>query len=97
MPEVFSCPQCGAPVQVPVEAESVTCAFCGSQVPAPAEQVNAIRARKLGAKAKPWIIAFILVVFVLPTCLGLAGTLLGVAAGFLGPVIAIIVGLFGAS
>jgi hypothetical protein len=92
MAQSFNCPQCGAPVQYTGEEERVTCVFCGSQAPVSAEQVNAIRAKKLGAKAKPWVI-----VFVLPTCLGLVGTFLGVAAGFLGPLIAIIVSIFGGS
>ena len=93
MAQSFSCPQCGAPVPYESEVETVDCPFCGSRFQVPQEQLNAIQAKKAWAKAKPWVIIFVLVVFVLPTCLGLFGALIGGVAGIQGPIIAIFAGL----
>ena len=43
---------------------------------------------RFGSKAKVWIILFIVVVFVLPTCIGFGGTLIGIGASILGAIAA---------
>lgn len=91
----FNCPNCGGTNQYAGEGDHVRCQYCGSDVRPPEEMVNKAAAIRLGSKAKPWIIIFIIVVFVLPTCIGFGGTLIGVAASILGAIMAVLAPMFG--
>jgi hypothetical protein len=64
-------------------------------VPVPAEMVNQVVQAKLSSKARTWLIIFIIVVFVLPTCIGLGGTFLGIAASIIGTLAAMFASFFG--
>jgi hypothetical protein len=91
MAQKFNCPNCGAPNQYSGEGNTVRCGYCGVDVRPPEEMVNQAAAARLGKKAKPWIIAFIILVFVLPTC----GTLIGVGASILGSIAAFFASFIG--
>lgn len=84
MAQKFNCPNCGASNAYGGEGNTVRCAYCGSDVKPPDEMVHQAAAARLGRNAKPWIIAFIIIVFVIPTC----GTLIGVGASILGSIAA---------
>ncbi len=95
MAQSFNCPNCGAENQYSGEGDTVRCAYCGSNVRPPAEMVNQAAAARLNSRAKIWIVLFIVVVFVLPTCVGFGGTLIGVAAGILGAIVSFLASIIG--
>jgi hypothetical protein len=51
------------------------------------------QAQALG-KWKKWIVIFLVVTVVVPTCLGIVGTLLGIGGGILGALAPFILSLF---
>jgi hypothetical protein len=95
MASKFNCPQCGGANEYTGEGNTVRCQFCGSDVRAPEEMVNQATVARVSSKAKVWIILFVIVVFVIPTCLGLGGTLIGIAASILGTLAAVLAPFFG--
>ena len=95
MASKFNCPNCGAPNAYSGEGNSVVCAYCGQEVHPPEEMVNQAAVARFGSKAKVWIVLFIIVVFVLPTCIGFGGTLIGIAASIFGAIAAFIAAVFG--
>ncbi|RJP49333.1 MAG: hypothetical protein C4583_12700 [Anaerolineaceae bacterium] len=95
MASKFNCPNCGGVNEYAGEGDTVPCQFCGSDVHPPEEMVNQARVARVSSKAKVWIILFIVVVFVLPTCIGLWGTLVGIAASVIGIILGVLAPLFG--
>lgn len=95
MASKFNCPNCGGANEYAGEGDTVRCQFCGSDVHPPQEMVNQATVARVSSKAKVWVVLFIIVVFVLPTCLGLGGTLIGIAASILGTIVAIFASMFG--
>ena len=95
MSQNFNCPHCGATNEYPGAGDTVRCAYCGSEARPPEEMVNQAALARIGSKAKVWIILFVAVVFVLPTCIGLGGTLIGIAAGILGAIAAFVAAFIG--
>ena len=92
--QTFNCPRCGGNLAYPSGSTepNLTCQYCGSTIPVPDE----LRAPGLQARASAeaikygrWLIIFILLVVGVPTCLGIGGTLIGIAASILAPLIAI--------
>lgn len=84
MAKNFTCPHCGATNEFPDASGTVRCAYCGRDVQPPSGTAGRAAVLRLGPKAKMWIILFVVVVFVLPACLGLGGTIIGIAASILG-------------
>lgn len=95
MSQKFNCPNCGASNAYSGEGNTVRCAYCGSDVRPPDEMVNQAAVARFGSKAKVWIILFIIVVFVLPTCIGFGGTLIGIGASILGAIAAFFASFIG--
>jgi hypothetical protein len=95
MASKFNCPNCGGLNEYAGEGNTVRCQFCGSDVHPPEDMVNQATVARVSSKARVWIILFIVVVFVIPTCVGLGGTLLGVAASIIGTLAAVFASLFG--
>jgi hypothetical protein len=91
----FNCPKCGGANEYTGEETFIHCQFCGSDVPAPSEMVNQAVQAKFGSKVRVWLIIFMVVVFVLPACIGVGGSILGFAASILGTIIAIFASIFG--
>jgi hypothetical protein len=90
MASKFNCPHCGGENEYAGEGNTVRCQFCGSDVHPPEDMVNSATVARISSKAKVWIILFIVVVFVIPTCLGLGGTLIGIAASIIGTLVGIV-------
>jgi len=90
----FNCPQCGG-ANEGGEGDTVRCQFCGSDVRPPEDRLTSARVVRFSSKAKAWIILFVVVVFILPTCIGLGGALLGIAASVIGTLVAIFASFFG--
>jgi len=90
----FNCPQCGG-ANEGGEGDTVRCQFCGSDVRPPEDRLTSARVARFSSKAKAWIILFVVVVFILPTCIGLGGALLGIAASVIGTLVAIFASFFG--
>jgi uncharacterized membrane protein YvbJ len=95
MASKFNCPNCGGANEYAGEGDTVRCQFCGSDVHPPEDMVNKATVARVSSKAKVWIILFIIVVFVLPACIGFGGTLIGVAASIIGTLVAIFASFFG--
>lgn len=96
----FSCPNCGAQLEYQGGNTSLVCQYCGNTVVVPADLQQAYEQEEV-RKMLTWPelrrnrgfqigVALFLVIFVLPTCVGLAATLLGIVAGFGVPIAAII-------
>ena len=95
MSQKFNCPNCGASNTYSGEGNTVRCAYCGGDVRPPDDMVNQAAVARFGSKAKVWIILFIVVVFVLPTCIGFGGTLIGIGASILGAIAAFFASFIG--
>ena len=95
MASKFNCPNCGAPNTYKGEGDTVQCKYCGSEVRPPEEMVTKATVARVSSKAKVWIILFVIVVFVLPTCIGFGGTLIGIAASILGALASIFASFIG--
>lgn len=90
----FNCPHCGGTNEYTGEGDAVRCQFCGSDVRPPEDMLASARVVRVSSKAKAWIILFVVVVFILPTCIGLGGALLGIAASVIGALVAIFASIF---
>ena len=95
MPQSFNCPQCGATNAYSGTGDHQRCEYCGALIPVPQEMVNQVAVTRLSKQATRWIVIFIVVVFVLPTCLSIAGTLIGIAASLIGALVAFFAPFFG--
>ena len=91
----FNCPHCGGANEYAGEGGAVRCQFCVSDVRPPEDRLTSARVARFSSKAKAWIILFVVVVFILPTCIGLGGALLGIAASVIGTLVAIFASFFG--
>ena len=89
MPGEFNCPNCGGTNEYAGESDTVRCQYCGREVAPPHEMVSQAKLARISSKAKVWIVLFVLVVFVLPTCIGFWGALAGIAASIIGTLAAI--------
>jgi len=96
MAETFNCPNCGAQLEYSGDQPTMTCSFCSSLVQVPKELVRAARRQTEDAataqevnKWTRWILIGVIVLFVVPTCIGFGGTLLGVAASVIGTIVAV--------
>ena len=95
MAQHFNCPNCGAPNEYAGEGDAVRCVYCGQDVRPPEEMVNQAAVARLSSKAKNWIVLFIVVVFILPMCLGFGGALIGILASILGAIAAFVAPFIG--
>lgn len=92
MAQTFNCPNCGGANNFAGTGSNYQrCAYCGTEILVPAEMASQAALKKFGTQARPWIILFVVVVFVLPAC----GTLVGVGAGILGAIAAFIAPFIG--
>ena len=104
MPLTFNCPNCGAQLEYLGGNISLVCQYCGNSVVVPTDLQQAHaqdEARRIltwpELRKNRWFqvgVALFFVIFVLPTCIGLAGSLLGILAGAGAPIVAVILQLF---
>lgn len=91
----FNCPRCGGTNEYGGEGDLVRCQFCGSEVRPPQEFIAQAAQQRFTSKMKVWVVLFVIVVFVIPTCAGLGGTLVGVGASIIGTLVSIFAPLIG--
>lgn len=91
----FNCPRCGGANDYTGEGNTIRCQFCGSNVHPPEDMISQAAQARFSSKAKVWIIIFIMVVFVLPTCIGFGGTLIGIATSIIGTLVGIFASFWG--
>ena len=103
MPMIFNCPNCGAKLDFQGGDASLVCLYCGNTVVVPVELQQA-QVQEAVRKMLTWPelrrnrwfqvgVALFFVIFVLPTCIGMAGSLLGILAGVGAPIVAVILQL----
>jgi DNA-directed RNA polymerase subunit RPC12/RpoP len=90
----FNCPRCGAPIQYEGEEANIPCPYCNSPVKVPVGTSLKRWWKSLGPTGKV-IFWLVIVLFVLPTCIGLAASIMGGAIGICVPFLAFIPALFG--
>lgn len=98
MPQTFSCPNCGGTLEYTGDdaqtgVQTISCSYCGNLVAVPNELWQPIEEAKNAKVMQQWtkyLIAFIVIVVVVPTCLGMIGTLLGVGGSVIGAIVAIV-------
>ena len=79
----------------------MNCPYCNSTVSVPEELYKAAEDATIAqsiSKISPWVKVFLIVIIasiVLPTCIGIVGSLIGILAGFVTPLLVIILSLFG--
>ena len=84
MAQTFSCPSCGASVEHDGRRRTAKCAYCGTVAEVPQDVWQpAEKAQSIG-KWKKWILIFLIVTVIIPTCLGIIGAVLGIGGGILG-------------
>jgi hypothetical protein len=91
MSQSFNCPNCGAGLEYSDAERTMRCTFCNTTVAVPEELWRAAEAAQeqveLRKSVKRWmkyLWIFLGIAVGLPLCLGLVGTLLGLAASILG-------------
>jgi len=88
MAQTFNCPNCGGANEYTGSGTTQKCTYCGTEITVPAELSSQAALKTLGTQARPWIILFVIVVFVLPACgtlIGVGGSILGAIAAFVAP------------
>jgi hypothetical protein len=100
MPVTSNCPNCGAQLEYQGGDATFPCQYCGSTVVVP-EDLQPAQAQVNLQKMLTWPelrknrwfkigVVFFFVVFVLPTCIGLVASLLGITVGIGAPFAAVI-------
>ncbi len=96
MAQSFNCPNCGGALQFDGGETTVTCTYCHSTVEVPASARRAVAMASAGASFRAlnplirYAIIFFVLIITVPTCIGLAGSLLGIVAGIGAPILAAI-------
>ncbi len=103
MPMTFNCPNCGAQLEYQGGNSAIVCPYCGNSVVVP-ENLQQAQAQEEVRKMLTWPelrknhwfqagVALFFVIFILPTCIGLAASLLGVIVGVGAPIFAVVLQL----
>jgi DNA-directed RNA polymerase subunit RPC12/RpoP len=97
----FNCPNCGALLDYVGNEANMRCPYCDSMVVVPEEVYRAGQEADVAQSMKkiaPWVKVFLIVIIasiVIPTCIGIIATLIGIVAGVGTPLLVIILSLFG--
>jgi uncharacterized paraquat-inducible protein A len=95
-----NCPNCGAQVNFPEDATAAVCQYCGSQISSTGEVLPPEAAAPAQVKIdwkNPYVrlvLLFLFVTIVLPTCVGMFGTLIGIFASIFGLIISLLAPIF---
>ena len=95
MTYTFNCPNCGGENTYTGDEKSARCTFCGSEVPVPDDIVNEATVKKLSSRAVTWIIIFVIIVFVIPTCIGFGGAIIGFIATIFSAIVGVLASFVG--
>ena len=94
MAPTFSCPSCGAGLEHAGKGRTAKCPYCGTVAQVPQDLWQPVEQAQATGHWKKWIAIFLLVTVVIPTCLGIVGTVLGIGGGILGALAPFILSLF---
>lgn len=94
MAQTFSCPSCGAGLEYDGHGRTAKCPYCGTVAQVPAEFWQSVEQAQALGQWKKWIALFLVVTVVVPACLGIVGTVLGIGGGILGALAPFILSLF---
>ena len=83
MSHSYECPSCGGTLDF-TGARTAKCPYCDTVVQVPEALWQPYAQTQSVAPWKKSIAIFLVVTVVMPTCLGIAGTLLGIGGGILG-------------
>jgi hypothetical protein len=98
MANYFECPRCGGRIEAVSAEPKIACEYCAALVDVPEElrqAIGEVQAARTIKNARKWVILFIVIVFVVPTCLGVAGSLVGIATPIFALLLSGILALFG--
>lgn len=97
----FNCPNCGGSLNYKGELAIMQCQYCNSTVAVPQEVRAAATQAAVGESAKKitpmvkYFIIFIIVITVVPTCIGLFFALIGTVVGIAAPILVVILSFIG--
>jgi hypothetical protein len=94
MSQSFSCPSCGAALEYAGAGRTMKCTYCGTVVQVPEELWEPAEQAQTATQWKKYLIIFLLITVVLPTCVGLLGTVAGVSASIFAAIVPFVLGLF---
>lgn len=92
MAQSMTCPHCGAALEITGPQATMRCAYCNNPVVVPeaVQQADAsIRASQSMSRTMRYLLIFLVLVIGVPTCVSLAGTVLGVLASVAGVLVGI--------
>ena len=97
MTQSFNCPNCGAAIEYSGTGRTMKCQYCSTVVEVPEELWRDQETQQTVMQWKKYVMIFLIITVVLPTCLSLFGVLagfFGAIIGFLAPIFAIIIQFF---
>ncbi len=95
--QTYACPSCGGALSYAGTAPTLVCSYCGSTVAVPdalRQPGLQLEAQQTATQTTRWFIIFLVLVFGVPTCLGLAGSVIALAAGLLVPLLTLVMAFF---
>ena len=93
--QTFECPSCGGSLEYNGAGRTTKCPYCGTVAQVPEALWQSLEQVQTTRQWQKWIVIFLLVTVVLPTCLGLLGTALGVGGGLLAAIVPFVLAIFG--
>ena len=87
MSPTISCPSCGGALEYGGSGRTVKCPYCGTVAQVPEALWQPLVQAETASQVKKWIIIFLILTVGLPTCLGIAGAVLGVGGGILAAIL----------
>jgi len=90
----LSCPSCGAGLEYGEAGRTIRCPYCGTIVQVPETLWQPIEQARTVSRWTKYIILFLILTVVLPTCLGLLGTALGIGGGIFAAIVSVVVSFF---
>lgn len=95
MPNTFNCPNCGAALDYAGSGRDTRCPYCGTTVQVPEALWQPVEQAKTTDRWKTYILIFLFITVVLPTCLSLLGAVLGIGGGILAAFLPFVLQFFG--
>jgi LSD1 subclass zinc finger protein len=93
--QTFECPSCGGTLDYADHRRSVKCPYCDTVALVPEALRQPVEQAQAASQWKRWIAVFLVVTVVLPTCLGLVGTVLGIGGGIFAVILPFLLSIFG--
>ena len=93
--QTFECPSCGGALEYAGGGRTIKCPYCGTVAQVPEALWHPLEQAQTAKQWQKWVGIFLLVTVVLPTCLGLAGTVVGVGGGILAAIVSFILAMMG--